>query len=119
LPSRTYQLFARAMAARRPVACLYQDHPRALCPIILGHSEGVEKALTWQFAGSGSRGLVRGHWKCLTLSEVRSAEIVEGPWRSGERHGRAQSCVRQVDLDVNPDSPYEPKRRLGRLRVVK
>jgi hypothetical protein len=112
MPSRTYKLFAEAMAARKPVACMYQGHPRAVCPIILGHTDGAEKALTWQFEGSGSRGPVRGQWKCLFLTDVSNADMVEGPWLSGKRHSQAQSCVKDVDLDVNPDSPYGPKRRL-------
>ena len=116
MSSRTYELFAEAMAAKRPVVCMYQGHPRALCPIILGHSEGIEKALTWQFEGTGSKGPVRGQWKCLSLAEVSSAEIVDGPWRSGLEHGQRQSCVKEVDLDVNPDSPYAPKRQLGDRR---
>jgi len=119
MPSPTYELFAKAMVARRPVVCTYQGHPRAICPIILGHTEGAEKALTWQFEGSGSGGPVRGRWKCLSLAEVSNAEIVDGPWRSDREHSQRQSCVKDVDLDVNPDSPYEPKRRLPRLRVVK
>ena len=123
MPTRTYDLFAQAMAARRPIACLYQYHPRAICPVILGHSDDVEMALVWQFAGSGSGGAVLGQWKCLTLAEVANAEIVDGPWRTGERHSKAQSCVKDVDLDVNPGSPYAPKRRLPpskpQLRIVK
>jgi hypothetical protein len=119
MPSRTYKLFAEAMAARKPVVCMYQGYPRALCPIILGHTEGAEKALTWQFEGNGSKGAVRGQWKCLSLAEVSSAEMIDGPWRTGERHSQRQSCVKDVDLDVNPDSPYKPKRRLSRLRVIK
>lgn len=119
--SRTYDLFAQAMAARRPVACLYQGHPRGICPVILGHSDGTEKALTWQFAGSGSQGAVSGQWKCLALAEVSNAQMIEGPWRTGNRHSSAQSCVKDVDLNVNPDSPYAPKRKLPRphLRIVK
>jgi hypothetical protein len=119
MSSRAYELFAEAMAARKPVVCMYQGHPRALCPIILGHTDGVEKALTWQFEGSGSGGPVHGQWKCLSLAEVSSAEMIDGPWRSGGEHRRSQSCVKDVDLDVNPDSPYTPKRRLPRLRVIK
>jgi hypothetical protein len=119
MSSRTYKLFAEAMVARKPVVCMYKDHPRALCPIILGHTDGAEMALTWQFDGEGSKGPVRGQWKCLSLAEVSSAEMIDGPWRSGREHRRSQSCVKDVDLDVNPDSPYEPKRRLPKLRVVK
>ena len=114
MTSRTYELFAEAMAAKRPVVCMYQGHPRALCPIILGHTDGAEKALTWQFEGSSSKGPVRCQWKCITLAEVRNAEIADGPWKSGREHRQAQSCVKDVDLDVNPDSPYEPKRQLAK-----
>jgi hypothetical protein len=42
---------------------------------------------------------------------VRHARLREGPWRSGGSHRQPQGCVEEVDLDVNPDSPYEPKRR--------
>lgn len=119
MPSRTYEIFAEAMAVHRPIACIYQRRPRAICPVVLGHSDGEEKALTWQFAGYGSKGVVHGQWKCLILAEVENAEIVEGPWRTGKQHKKAQSCVRDVDFDVNPDSPYRPKRSLPKLRSVK
>ncbi len=119
MTSRTYELFAEAMAARRPVVCMYQAHPRAVCPIILGHTDGAEKALTWQFDGSGSNGPVRGQWKCLSLAEVSGAEIIDGSWRSGSRHSQQQSCVKDVDLDINPDSPYDPKRQLPGNRPSK
>ena len=115
--SAIYQLFYRAMAERRQVVCMYQGHPRALCPIILGHTDGREKSLVYQFAGGSSQGpgAAKG-WKCLTLSEVGNAELIDGPWHGGDGpHGTAQSCVKVVDIDVNPDSPYDPKRRLPPL----
>jgi hypothetical protein len=112
MPSPTYKLFAEAMAARRPIVCLYDGYPRAICPIILGHSGGIEKALTFQFDGLGSRGPVTGAWRCLELAKVRCAELAESPWHSGDGHSQPQGCVKEVDLDVNPESPYAPKRRL-------
>jgi len=112
--SAAYHLFHRAMAERRPVACLYNGHARALCPIILGHSDGAEKALVWQFAGDAEHGRVPG-WKCLILSEVANATLVDAPWHEAPgQHSGPQSCVKEVDLDVNPASPYAPKRRLRR-----
>jgi hypothetical protein len=114
MTSATYKLFYRAMAERKPVVCMYQGHPRAVCPIILGHTDGEEKSLVYQFEGSSSQGAhaAKG-WKCLTLAEVRHAELHDSPWHGGEGpHGTAQSCVRDVDVDTNPASPYSPKRRL-------
>jgi hypothetical protein len=47
------------------------------------------------------------------LSEVTDAELSDGPWRTGTSHTQPQGCVEVVDLDVNPESPYRPKRRLS------
>ena len=51
MPSAIYQVFHQAMAERKQVVCTYQGFRRELCPVILGHSDGAEKALTFQFAG--------------------------------------------------------------------
>jgi hypothetical protein len=46
--STNYNLFEQAMRLRKQIVCVYGGHPRELCPIILGHSQGQEKALTYQ-----------------------------------------------------------------------
>ncbi|HVV92416.1 MAG TPA: hypothetical protein VHD15_03250 [Hyphomicrobiales bacterium] len=113
MPSRTYVLFRRAMAERRQIVCTYLGFRRELCPIILGHSDGEEKALTFQFAGESTSGLPPGgEWRCLMLAKVSDAGLREGRWHDGPSHRRPQGCVKEVDLDVNPQSPYAPKRRL-------
>jgi len=112
MPSATYRLFERAMRDRRQVVCLYDGHRRELCPVILGHSQNEEKALTFQFGGGSKSGLPRGgQWRCLWLSKVRDVELRDGPWFAGASHSQPQGCVEVVDLDVNPASPYKPKRR--------
>jgi hypothetical protein len=113
MPSRIYALFAQAMAERKQVLCLYNGYPRALCPIILGHTKGEEVALVYQFAGDSKSGLPHGgQWKCLHLSKVTDPSLRTGRWHTGARHDWRQSCVDIVDLDVNPTSPYSPQRRL-------
>jgi hypothetical protein len=52
-----------------------------------------------------------GDWKCLFLAKVTNPQLRDGPWRAGNSHTQHQGCVDQVDLDVNSDSPYNPKRR--------
>jgi hypothetical protein len=102
------------MSLRKPIFCIYDGYPRELCPIILGHSQGEEKALTYQFGGQSKSGLPpEGEWRCLWLSKVSNIELRDGTWRAGARHTRPQGCVEIVDLDVNPSSPYRPKRRVG------
>ena len=113
MPSATYELFREAMATRRQIVCVYRGRRREVCPVILGHSGGEEKALTYQFAGeSNSRLPPNGEWRCLTLSMVSDIELRDGPWVTGGSHSASQSCVEVVDFDVNPDSPYSPTGRL-------
>jgi hypothetical protein len=113
MPSATYKLFAEAMAERKQVLCTYDGHSRELCPVILGRSQGEEKALTFQFGGGSSKGLPRGgEWRCLFLAKVGDVRLRDGEWHVGDSHKQPQGCVEIVDLDVNPASPYNPKRRL-------
>jgi hypothetical protein len=113
MPSAVYQLFHQAMAERKQVVCMYQGYRRELCPVILGHSGDAEKVLTFQFAGESSRRLPPGgDWKCMFLAEVTLATLRDGPWHGGRSHRSEQSCVKDVDYDVNPDSPFNPRFRL-------
>ena len=117
MSSASYSLFEQAMRMRKRIACTYGGHPRELCPVILGHSQGQEKALTYQVGGESESGLLRaGEWRCLFLSKVSNAQLSDGPWLIGSSHTQPQGCVQIVDLDVNPSSPYHPKRRLPARR---
>ncbi len=114
MPSANYDLFSQAMTERKPIVCMYQGHPRAICPIILGHSGGAdEMALTYQFGGNGSKGPVHG---AMALPGTRrwltAPSLSTAPGGQVTGHSQSQGCVKDVDLDVNPDSPYDPKRRL-------
>jgi fatty-acyl-CoA synthase len=114
MPSVTYQLFERAMAERKQIICTYEGSHREICPYILGHRNNNEVSLTYQFAGTSSQGMqVKGEWKCLYLSKVESPTLRDGPWHGQSDHSQNQTCVPDVDLDVNPNSPYTPKRQLG------
>lgn len=112
MTSATYKLFEQAIRARKHILCLYGGYHRELCPIILGHTRGEEKALTFQVGGESSSGLPPdGEWRCLFLSKITFARLHDGPWKSGDGHSQPQGCVEDVDLDANPSSPYSPKRR--------
>lgn len=102
--SRTYRLFAHAMVHRRQILCTYDRHDREICPIVLGRSEGEEMALVYQFAGRSESRVP--DWRCFRLSEVGDVRLRAGEWVTGSRHSRRQSCVNDVEIDVNPDSPY-------------
>jgi hypothetical protein len=112
--SATYRLFERAMEERRHVACVYRGRKRALQPVVLGWSDGREKVLAYQTGGASSRPLTTpdGRWRCLLLGDVEAPMLQDGWTEIDTSHRSGQSCVRDVDLDVNPDSPFHPRRRL-------
>jgi hypothetical protein len=114
VPSPTYALFLAAMRGTKQIVCTYQGHEREICPILLGRTGLEEKALVFQFGGTGSSGPIGapGAWKCLRLTDVRNTVLRDGPWHSGGQHSAAQSCMKMVEYDVNPDSPYQPAFRL-------
>jgi hypothetical protein len=100
MPSPTYRVFREAILRKKQVTCWYANDYRELCPVILGHSEGEEKAMTYQFGGTSGRGLPPGGaWRCLYLSRVRDARLRDGPGHEGaDRHSKEQTCVVEVNL---------------------
>jgi hypothetical protein len=117
-PAATYRLLAWAIENRIPLTCLYGGQQREICPIILGLGPGGEEVLlAYQTGGASSGGpLRRPEWKCLRVAKLRRVETAEGEWLAGASHSQRQSCVRDVDYDVNEVSPYRPRRSLGDLR---
>jgi hypothetical protein len=117
MPSATYQLFERAMVERKQITCTYEGYHREICPHILGHNKGEERALSYQFAGDSERGLPKGgQWRCLTLSKITDLKLRDGQLHGGSSHRQLQGCIDIVDIDINPDSPYNPKRPIESLR---
>ena len=114
MASATYELFLRAMREKKQITCVYQGYRRELCPILLGRTGLEEFSLTFQFGGDTSTGKipVAGEWKCLKLKDVRNTVLRDGPWHAGDSHSSASTCMKMVEYDVNPNSPYNPAFRL-------
>ena len=100
MPSPTYTLFRNAILAEQQVVCTHEGRHRELCPHILGtNKRGEEAVLAWQFAGESSGKLPQ--WRCLRLADVRNARARTGRWYEGRSHRISQTCVSNIDLDVN------------------
>jgi hypothetical protein len=100
MPSNTYTLFRNAILAEQQIVCSYDGRRRELCPHIIGTSKGDDEVvLAWQFAGESSGSLPQ--WRCLRLAHVSGARAREGPWHEGGSHRSEQTCVRDIDLDIN------------------
>ena len=98
--SSAYKLFREAIVGERQVLCVYQGRQRELCPHIIGHDKnGDEVVLAWQFAGESSGRLPQ--WRCLRLAGVTDIRTRDGRWYAGGTHKSAQTCVSEIDLDIN------------------
>jgi predicted nucleic acid-binding protein len=110
--SANFTLFHRAILERKQVACICNGLYREICPYILGHKNGVEAALAFQFGGESAKGLpTKGEWRCFRLTDVREAETRNGQWYGDARHRKTQKCVDTVYIDVNLNVPNQPGRR--------
>lgn len=113
--SETFRLFHRAILNRLQVAMLYKGEWREICPYILGHKDGRETLLAYQFAGASKRSGSIPNWRCFDLAEVQSPTLRHGPWHGSAAHRTKQRCVDIVCVDVNADVPNQPGRRHGVL----
>jgi hypothetical protein len=96
----TYALFRDAILCEQQVVCRYDGRVRELCPHIIGtNKSGEEVVLAWQFAGESSGPLPQ--WRCLKLANVSNAHMREGRWHEGRSHRTTQTCVSDIDLDIN------------------
>jgi hypothetical protein len=102
MPSATYRLIREAIESEQQVTCVYRKHYRELCPHIIGRTGHVEKLLAWQFGGATSSVLPPGgEWRCLNVADIRDVTVRAGRWHTGDHHRTAQTCVQEIDLDIN------------------
>jgi len=57
MASAAYETIKRAIQNKQVIAANYHAHHREMCPHTLGHTDGREKALLYQFAGGSDTGL--------------------------------------------------------------
>ena len=97
----TYDLIRTAIQDKRVVKATYEGLPREMCPHTLGHTNGVEQALFFQFAGQSSTGLPPGgEWKSMRIDGLSDVTVHDGVWHTGPRHTRKQTYVNQVEVEV-------------------
>ena len=100
MQSPTYILFRNAILGEQQVVCHYDGRFRELCPHIIGTNKRSEEVvLAWQFGGESSGPLPQ--WRCLKLANVSNARAREGRWHEGGSHQTTQTCVSDIDLDIN------------------
>ena len=108
-----YELLREAAVRRHPVAAIYDGRLRLLCPHVLGRKSGRLHGLFYQFGGSSRSGLAvgpegAGEWRCLSVEKLSQVEFCADPWHT-ESRSRRQTCVDEVDLDIDDQPGGEPQ----------
>ena len=104
-----------AMLRRCPVAAMYEDRQRLLCPHMLGRNkEGHTRILCYQYGGESRSGLRqtdgRGDWRCLSLEKISSVRLLNTPWPKVERPARRPTCIDQIEVEIEDQPDRDPQK---------
>src|SRR5260370_5833277 len=85
-----HNLLRIAVAHRRPIAAVYKEFNRLLCPHRLGwNKEGGPRVLSYQYGGESETGLgppgAQENWRCMALEKIREVELLDGLWRTQQK----------------------------------
>jgi hypothetical protein len=95
-----------AIIHRQPIAALYRGRRRLLCPHLLGSNKHRRlQVLCYQYGGDSESGLqpagAPDNWRCLAVENLSQVQLLDGPWQTAENHSRPQTCIEDVELDVD------------------
>jgi hypothetical protein len=95
-----------AIIHRCPIAALCRGRRRLLCPHLLGWNRHRRvQVLCYQYGGDSESGLrparASDNWRCLAVENLSHVELLDGPWQTAENHSRPQTCIEEVELDVD------------------
>jgi hypothetical protein len=113
-PKQVHAQVRAAIVNRRPIAALYRGRRRLLCPHLLGCNKHRRlQVLCYQYGGDSESGLkpagASDNWRCLSVENLSQVELLDGPWQTAENHSRPQTCIEEVELDVDDfPEPVQP-----------
>ena len=109
-----YRTVREAVTTRRPIAAVYHNRHRLLCPHRLGRNkDGQFRVLCYQFGGESESGLKptgsSANWRCIALDKFGRVELRNGAWQTAPNHSRPASCIVDADVDAEDYPPEDPQ----------
>ena len=101
-----YEKIASAIRGRKIISAVYDGRRREMCPHVIGTKNGREQALFYQFAGESATRRIGpsgdyGNWRCMAVDALSDVQISSGEWHSAGNHSQEQTCVDEVDVEVD------------------
>jgi hypothetical protein len=99
--SSNYEVLRTAIERKQQVKATYDGYYREMCPHAIGWKWGKHHVLSFQFAGESSRPLPPGgQWKCMDVDALSIVSVSEGAWRTGTMQSPPQTCIDQIEAEV-------------------
>lgn len=98
--SAVFAALRQAMLERTPVRLNYSGKELEVCPYILGHAVGEERAFALELGSVGKKRSGKPNWVCLRIQAVQDVRPLDRAWTAAVYPGRIQRCVDQVHLDA-------------------
>jgi len=100
-----YELVREAIETKQHVTAEYKGLKREMCPHVIGTNDyGRTQALFYQFGGESSSGPIlegsTANWRCIPIDGLDNVSVQPGEWYTADNHSKTQSCVDNVDLEV-------------------
>jgi hypothetical protein len=99
-----YETVKDAILNKLTIKADYQNHPREMCPHVIGRKRGREQALFYQFGGTSKSGLAPAgspeNWRCIPIAGLTNIRSEKGQWHTAPNHTRPQTCVDDIDVEV-------------------
>lgn len=100
----TYDLVKNAILKKQCITCFYDGYLRKMSPHVIGTKNGTQQALFYQYGGESSSGLSSDrtkNWRCIQIDRIENLEINDDAFQTAHNHSRPQSCVDQIDEEVD------------------
>ncbi len=109
-----YRIVREAVESRSPMAVVYHNQRRLLCPHRLGRNkEGHLRVLCYQYGGESQSGLMPvgspANWRGMALDQLSRLELLDSAWRTAPNHSRPASCIVTTDVDADDYPERKPQ----------
>jgi len=110
-----YRLIWAAIEHRCPIAAVYKDRHRLLCPHRLGRNRQRQlRVLCYQYGGDSESGRQSAgspaNWRCIAVEKLSAVGLLEGSWHTAPNHSRPASCIADADIDAEDYPERDPQK---------
>jgi len=99
-----YDIIKQAILKKQQITATYNGLHREMCPHVIGKKNGKAHCLFYQFAGQSSSGSIvpnsLENWRCIPVDKLKDVVAREGEWNTAGNHSTSQTCVDDVDVEV-------------------